>query len=43
MSNQRKATIKICRRTAYLIFRNSQRSLEVLNAREFITRCYEIS
>ena len=43
MSNERKVTIKICRRAAYLMFRNPTRSLEALDAREFISRCYEIS
>ena len=43
MSCQRKTTIRICRRAAYFLFNNSVQPTKVLNEREFIARCYQIS
>ena len=43
MSNQSQTIIKIGRRAGYWIFFSSARSLKVLNARELIAGCYEIS
>lgn len=43
MSEPKRATIKIYRRTAYLMFCNYKRSPKILDARELIARCYEIS
>ena len=43
MSRERKAAIRICRRAGYLVFRNYERSPKIVNARDFITRCYEVS
>ena len=43
MSNQSQTIIKICRRAGYWMFLGSARSLKVLDARELIARCYEIS
>ncbi|WP_255414091.1 hypothetical protein [Pleurocapsa sp. CCALA 161] len=43
MSNRQKITLRICRRTIYLMFTNSARSSKVLSERELIDRCYRNS
>jgi hypothetical protein len=51
MSRQRKLTIIICQRAAYLLFNNSSKTSRVVSykpndiaiLRQFITRCYQIS
>ena len=43
MSNQSQTIMRICRRAGYWIFLASARSLKVSEARELLTRCYEIS
>lgn len=39
----RQRTMRICRRAAYLLLKNSHKSCKVINNREFIARCYQIS